>query len=88
MLSSDSRRSVCLRVFIGPGFAPDHAAAVIATARKVPTSVARGGGPIYLCALTPEWGEVDVLIEDAFPVTPQIKGAFRSLPGVVEVEEF
>jgi DNA polymerase III subunit alpha len=42
---------------------------------------------VFLCAMTPEWGEVDLLIEDDFPVSPQVKGAFRSLPGVIEVEE-
>jgi hypothetical protein len=32
-------------------------------------------------------GEIDVLIEESFPVSPQVRGAFRSLPGVIEVEE-
>ena len=32
-------------------------------------------------------GEVDVELGDDFPVNPQIKGAIKSLGGVVSVEE-
>jgi DNA polymerase-3 subunit alpha len=32
-------------------------------------------------------GEVDVLLGEDFPVSPQIKGALKSLGGVVMVEE-
>jgi DNA polymerase-3 subunit alpha len=32
-------------------------------------------------------GEVDVLLGDDFPVNPQIKGALKSLSGVMTVEE-
>jgi DNA polymerase-3 subunit alpha len=33
-------------------------------------------------------GEVELDLGGEFPVTPQIKGALRSLPGVLEVQEF
>jgi DNA polymerase-3 subunit alpha len=74
-----------LRVFYGAGFRPDHVTAVLDTARAV--AKGKGRGPIYLCALTEDLGEIDLLIEESFPVSPQVKGAFRSLPGVIEVEE-
>jgi DNA polymerase-3 subunit alpha len=32
-------------------------------------------------------GEVDIDLGQDFPVNPQIKGALRSLSGVMEVEE-
>ena len=32
-------------------------------------------------------GEVEVILGDNFPVSPQIKGALRSLEGVMDVEE-
>ncbi|WP_416916527.1 MAG: DNA polymerase III subunit alpha [Roseicyclus sp.] len=45
-------------------------------------------GPIHLCLLHPDLpGEVEMLLGDAFPVSPQIKGALRSMEGVVTVEE-
>tara|TARA_R110000868_G_scaffold237132_4_gene491475 strand:- start:240049 stop:243660 length:3612 start_codon:yes stop_codon:yes gene_type:complete len=47
-------------------------------------------GPIQFCLVNsslPGGGEVDVKINDGFPVTPEIKGAIKSLPGVLSVEE-
>ncbi|MBL4627241.1 MAG: DNA polymerase III subunit alpha [Roseicyclus sp.] len=45
-------------------------------------------GPIHLCLMAPDLpGEVDVVLGDDFPVSPQIKGALRSLEGIVMVEE-
>ncbi|WP_011454065.1 DNA polymerase III subunit alpha [Jannaschia sp. CCS1] len=45
-------------------------------------------GPIHLCLMAPDLpGEVEVILGDSFPVSPQIKGALRSLEGVVMVEE-
>jgi DNA polymerase-3 subunit alpha len=41
-----------------------------------------------LCLLDPSLpGEVDIDLHAEFPVNPQIKGALKSLVGVVEVEE-
>jgi len=37
-----------------------------------------------LCALVPGLGEVDVILADDLPVSPQVRSA---LPGVIEVEE-
>ena len=45
-------------------------------------------GPIHLCLMAPDLpGEVEVILGDNFPVSPQIKGALRSLEGVMDVEE-
>jgi DNA polymerase-3 subunit alpha len=73
-----------LRVFYDPGLTPDGIEAVLAQGRQAGKGKARG--PIYLCAML-EDKEADILLDPAFPVTPQVKGAFRSLPGVIEVEE-
>lgn len=46
-------------------------------------------GPINLLLMHPELpGEVEISLKGKFPVNPQIKGALRSLGGVVTVEEF
>ena len=51
----------------------------------------RSKGPIMLTALAVPVGEVvqdvTVRIGDGWPVSPQIKGALKSLPGVVLVED-
>ena len=48
----------------------------------------KGRGPVSLCLLSPDLpGEVDVLLGEDFPVNPQIKGALKSLDGVLMVEE-
>jgi DNA polymerase-3 subunit alpha len=41
-----------------------------------------------LCVPDPEGGrEIDVALPHPLPVTPQIRGALRAVPGVVLVEE-
>ncbi|GGE37719.1 DNA polymerase III subunit alpha [Actibacterium pelagium] len=48
----------------------------------------RGRGPVQFCLMHPDLpGEVDVDLDDDFPINPQIKGAIKSLPGVLQVEE-
>jgi DNA polymerase III subunit alpha len=45
-------------------------------------------GPIHLCLLAPDLpGEVELVLGDDFPVSPQIKGALRAMDGIVTVEE-
>ena len=45
-------------------------------------------GPIYFCLMDPALpGEVEIDIGCEFPVTPQVKGAIKSLGGVLEVED-
>ena len=75
-----------LRVFIdGPG-AIQSVADVLDGARQAVK--AAGKGPVQFCLMDPSLpGEVEVDLGREFPVTPQIKGAIRSLDGVMEVEE-
>ncbi len=49
----------------------------------------RSRGPINLVLMHPDLpGEVEMTLGEGFPVNPQIRGAIKSLPGVVAVEEF
>ncbi len=75
-----------LRIFIETPAAIAAVSEVLAGARKA-ASVA-GKGPVHLTLMDPALpGEVEVDLGAQFPVTPQIKGAIRSLGGVLEVEE-
>ena len=48
----------------------------------------RGRGPVHLCLMAPDLpGEVEMLLGEDFPVTPQIKGALKAVGGVMTVEE-
>ncbi len=75
-----------LRIYLEAPTAIEAVARVLEDARKVAKSAGRG--PVQLCLMDPGLpGEVEVDLGAEFPVTPQIKGAIRSLGGVVEVEE-
>jgi DNA polymerase-3 subunit alpha len=78
--------SAGLRIFVEQAQSISFIASVLAQARK---EVKSGGrGPVTLCLLDPSLpGEVDIDLHAEFPVNPQIKGALKSLVGVVEVEE-
>ena len=75
-----------LRVFV------DQAAAVQAVAslleRATAEAKSRARGPVQLCLLAPDLpGEVEIALGDGFHINPQIKGALKSLGGVVTVED-
>ena len=57
--------------------------------RSTTETTARARAPIQLRLLLQdnELGEVDVALPELYAVTPQVKGAVKSLPGVVTVEE-
>jgi len=75
-----------LRIYLDAPNAIEAVARVLEDARNV--AKAAGRGPVQLCLMDPGLpGEVEVDLGAEFPVTPQIKGAIRSLGGVVEVEE-
>ena len=78
--------SISLRIFVDAAESVPHIASVLAQAYK---EVKSGGkGPVTLCLLDPTLpGEVDIDLQAEFPVNPQIKGALKSLAGVIEVEE-
>ena len=73
-----------LKIFV------EQADAVPTVARVLQDAAdAKGGrGPITFCLLDPELpGDVEITAGGSYPVSPQIKGALRSLPGVAMVEE-
>jgi DNA polymerase-3 subunit alpha len=75
-----------LRVFIDTPDALETIAGILDKAGRDAGRVARG--PVYLCLMHAGLpGEVELDLGDNFPVNPQIKGALRSLNGVIEVED-
>jgi DNA polymerase-3 subunit alpha len=75
-----------LRIFIQEAAAIQAVADVLAGARSAAKSA--GKGPVQLCLIDPSLpGEVEVDLCSHYPMTPKIKGAIRSLHGVMEVEE-
>ncbi len=75
-----------LRVFVDRAEAVAAVASLLDRARR--EAPARMRGPITLCLMAPDLpGEVEVTVGEALPVTPQIKGAIKSIGGVVTVEE-
>ncbi|MDP5359340.1 MAG: hypothetical protein NWR52_04205, partial [Paracoccaceae bacterium] len=75
-----------LRVFIDGPEVIGSVASILANAAKDGVRAARG--PIYFCLMNDDLpGEVELDLGDDFPVNPQIKGALRSLGGVIEVED-
>jgi len=78
-----------LRVFLDAPDAITMLAGVLERAgRDLPKGQRVARGPISICLMADGLpGEVEIDCGAEFPVTPQIKGALRSLPGVIEVEE-
>ena len=75
-----------LKIFVDAPGAIAAVADVLAGARSA--AKAAGRGPIQFCLMDATLpGEVEVDLGQEFPVTPQIKGAIKSLNGVLEVEE-
>jgi DNA polymerase-3 subunit alpha len=78
--------SAGLRVFVEAEGALASVARVLADARAVARRAK--GGPVTLLLLDPSLpGDVELDLGDGFPVTPEIRRALRSVPGVLEVEE-
>ncbi|WP_417526226.1 DNA polymerase III subunit alpha [Marinovum sp.] len=78
--------SIGLKVFVEePGAIPSVATILAEAADKV-QKAARG--PIFLYLMDPGLpGEVEIDTGAEYPVNPEIKGALKSLPGVMAVEE-
>ncbi|NDV02163.1 DNA polymerase III subunit alpha [Pseudoroseicyclus tamaricis] len=75
-----------LRLFLEAADVVPSIASVLSRAKEQKVPGARG--PVYLCLMADGLpGEVEMDCGDIYPVSPQIKGALRSLPGVVEVQE-
>jgi len=76
-----------LRVFVNEDRVISSVAKVLNNASK--DAPKRSKGPVNLLLMHPELpGEVEIDLGADFAVTPQVKGALKSLPGVVVVEEF
>jgi DNA polymerase-3 subunit alpha len=75
-----------LRVFIDTPDAITSVKTILDNAAK--DGVRAGKGPVFFNLMHPDLpGEVELDLGDEFPVNPQIKGALRSLDGVIEVED-
>ena len=75
-----------MRVYLSTPGAIPSVAAILENARQSSKNAAKG--PVYFCLMDPTLpGEVEMDAGTDYPVTPQIKGAIRSLIGVIEVEE-
>ena len=75
-----------LRIFIEDASAIATVASVLAQAGEAQRNLPRG--PVMLCLMDPGLpGETEIDTGQEFPMNPQIKGAIRSLPGVMEVQE-
>ena len=74
-----------LRIFLEQVPAVDHVQSLLERVRQ--DTQARSKASITLCLMTPEGGEIDLDLGEPFPVTPQIRSALKSLPGVVAVED-
>ena len=78
--------SVGLRVYLEEV----EAISLVATVLEDATKAARTGakGPVSLCLINQTLpGEVDMELGQNYLVSPQIKGALKSLPGVLMVED-
>ncbi|MGZ2259437.1 DNA polymerase III subunit alpha [Roseobacter sp. A03A-229] len=75
-----------LRVFVE---APEAIAAVATVLQDAAAAAKTAGrGPVELCLIDPDLpGEVEVDLGADFAVNPQIKGAIKSLSGVLEVQD-
>ncbi|MEO0676975.1 MAG: DNA polymerase III subunit alpha [Pseudomonadota bacterium] len=75
-----------LKVFVEDEVAVRSVAHVFAA---LPDKSKRGAkGPLRFCLLNPDLpGEVELDLGDGFPVSPEVKSALKSLPGVLMVEE-
>ncbi len=75
-----------LKVFVETAGAVDQVASLLARATAEAKSRARG--PVQLCLIAPDLpGEVEIALGNGFHINPQIKGALKSLDGVVTVED-
>lgn len=72
-----------LRVVVDAPDALGPAATILSGAVADP----RRGAPVSLCIMAPDLGEAEVTLPQPYAITPAIKGAIKSLPGVVLVED-
>ena len=79
--------SVGLRVYVNDADAIEAVAGVLERSKQGAERRARG--PVNLLLMHPDLpGEVEMALGEGYNVNPQVRGALRSLGGVVMVEEF
>ncbi len=66
----------------------DRAEALPSLATLLGKMEGRNRATIRLCIADEQGREIDMELPKPYPVTPQIKGAIKAIPGVVMVEEF
>lgn len=77
-----------LRVHIESAEAVDAVAALLERFRNGSGPAAKASGPVYLCiADLARRVEYDLQVGDKLPVSPEVRGALRSLTGVLAVDE-
>ncbi|MEM6588170.1 MAG: DNA polymerase III subunit alpha [Pseudomonadota bacterium] len=77
-----------LKIFVEDEAVLASVARVLEEAANSKAGATSGRGPISFCLMNPDLpGEVDMNVPGLYPVSPQIRGALRSLGGVVTVEE-
>ncbi len=75
-----------MRIFVNDENAISSVASVLDQSKDQVKLGAKG--PIYLRLINSSLpGEVEIDLGESFPINPQIRGAIKSLNGVVEVEE-
>ncbi|MAY88031.1 MAG: DNA polymerase III subunit alpha [Pseudooceanicola sp.] len=78
--------AMALKVYIDAPEAVATVATVLENAQKAVRAATRG--QVYLCLMSPELpGEVDMDLGQDFAINPEIKGAIKSLDGVMAVED-
>ena len=78
--------SMGLKIFVDDDAVIGSIASVLE--RSGNDSSIRARGPVSLCLMNPDLpGEVEVMLGEKFAVNPKVKGAIKSLGGVVMVEE-
>ncbi|SHF01628.1 DNA polymerase III, alpha subunit [Ruegeria intermedia] len=75
-----------LRIFVDQPQVVSTVARVLQDAAGAARNAAKG--PVHLCLMDPGLpGEVEMDLGQDFPINPQIKGAIKSLDGVMDVQE-
>ena len=81
---ADAAGGLALKIYIESAEAPATVKSVLARMTDPRT---RSRGPLTFTVLDASGAEYDLTPPDDFPLTPQIKSALKSLPGVLAVEE-
>jgi DNA polymerase-3 subunit alpha len=65
----------------------EAASSVASLLSRLAAESGRARGQILICVPDDQGREIDLALPDTWPVTPQIKGALRAMPGIAFVED-